>query len=268
MPVLAEAEVTTVMSITLSVRALAAPLVALGLMAGASPVPAQNPSTPGTFTPDQVQAIQEIVREVLVNDPEIILRAIEEIRSQQERHADDQAREAIARYSDMLLNDPSSPTTGNPRGDVVVVEFFDYQCPYCKRTTTEVRRLIGDDRNLKVVFKELPILGPASITAARAALAAHRQGKYLAFHFALMKVSGKLSEAAILQTAAEVGIDVKRLREDMRNPRIKAMIRANLELAKRLGINGTPAFVIGDQMIPGAVDFAALKRMVAAARRG
>src|SRR5205823_3690220 len=161
-------------------------------------------------------------------------------------------------HRDQLLRDNTSPVGGNASGDVTIVEFFDYACPHCKAAEPSVAQLVRDDAKVRVVYKELPILGDASVAAARAALAAHAQGKYQAFHDALMKVPGAPNEATVFRVASEVGLDVERLKKDMASPDIAATLQKNYTLAQSLGINGTPAFVIGDAFAPGAVPLARL----------
>ncbi|MFB3135004.1 MAG: thioredoxin domain-containing protein, partial [Rhodospirillales bacterium] len=139
-----------------------------------------------SFTPEKARAIEKIVREYILKNPEIIIEAARILRAREETAALDQTRRTILARRDDLFNDPASPVGGNPKGDVTLVEFFDYQCPYCKRVLPSIQALLAEDRNLRFVFKEFPILGKASVFAARAALAAQRQGKYLEFHMAVM----------------------------------------------------------------------------------
>ncbi len=188
-------------------------------------------------------ALDTILRPMIVRNPDIIGR------------------------QDELLNDPASPVGGNPDGDVTLVEFFDYQCPYCKRIFPSIQALLAEDRNLRYVFKEFPILGKESVFAARAALAARRQGKYLEFHTALMPARGKLTETRVMRLAEKAGLDVDRLRRDMADRTIDAMIQRNLDLADGLGIFSTPVFIIGDTQVPGAVEIDTLKILIARARQ-
>ncbi len=155
---------------------------------------------------------------------------------------------------------------GNPDGDVTIVEFFDYQCGYCKTMAGPMRDLVKTDGKVRWVLKEFPILGPESMVAARASLAAHRQGKYETFHFTLMGLRGRLSEAAIWQAAAEAGLDIARLRQDMADPAIEALINTNYQLAQALQIEGTPAFAIGGTLVPGAAPKEHLSELVRRAR--
>ena len=149
-----------------------------------------------------------------------------------------------------------------------MVEFFDYNCPYCKRSVPTITKLLEQDEDIRFAFKEWPILGPASVFAARAALAAEKQGKYEPFHFALMGAKGRLSDEQVLKVAEEVGLDVDQLQADMKSRDIDAAILKNKALAQELGINGTPAFVIGDTVVPGAATLTRLKDLVEKARQG
>ncbi len=167
----------------------------------------------------------------------------------------------------MLENDPNAPFIGNVDGDAVIVEFFDYNCPYCKRAAAEVKTLLAEDAGLKVVYREWPILGEGSVFASRAALAARAQGKYEELHWALMELRGRATEASVLAAAREVGIDVDQLIVDMDAPEINAHFETTQALAQGLGFTGTPAFVIGNALVPGAVPLAELQGYVADVRQ-
>ena len=148
-----------------------------------------------------------------------------------------------------------------------MVEFFDYNCPYCRKVAGPVRETTAADSGLRVVYKEFPILGPNSVVTAKAALAADRQGRYVAFHDALMQEKGVADEASALRIAAEIGLDTARLKTDMADPALQSAIDRNLKLAGALRIEGTPAFVIGEQILRGASDAATLQELVAKARK-
>ena len=154
----------------------------------------------------------------------------------------------------------------SPNGDVTIVEFFDYQCPYCKKSFQILQAILKKDPGIRFVYKEFPILGPQSVFASRAAIAARAQGRYAAFHDALMNAKGTLDEATVLQIAAEVGLDTRRLRSDMMAPVVTGVIERNYALARALDINGTPGFVIGDRIIAGAMEIQAIEQAVASAR--
>ena len=214
-----------------------------------------------------VEQIEKIVREYLLREPEVIYDALEELQRRQTEAAAARQRAAIAANEGKLLDDPTSPVGGNPNGDVTLVEFFDYRCAYCRRVVSSMRALLDEDRGLRVVFKELPVLGPDSVRAAQAALASRKQARYVPFHFALMTAED-LSLAGIRAAARAVGLDPDRLEADMAAPEVIAAIEANYALANELGIEGTPAFVIGDHLIPGAVDKVRLEQLIARARSG
>lgn len=214
-----------------------------------------------------VEQIEKIVREYLLREPEVVYDALQELQRRQAEAAAVRQRAAIAENHGRLMDDPASPVGGNPDGDVTLVEFFDYRCAYCRRVVSSMRALLDEDGALRVVFKELPVLGPDSVRAAQAALASRHQDGYVPFHFALM-AADDLSLEGIRAVARTVGLDPDRLEADMAAPEVKATIEANYALANELGIEGTPAFVIGDQLIPGAVDKARLEQLIEQARSG
>lgn len=209
------------------------------------------------------------VREFLLENPEVIAEAIQKLR-QKERVAQKQiVQTALKTRSNDLLHDKDTPVGGNPKGDVTIVEFFDYNCPYCRSVAPTVTKLKESDQNLRIAYKEFPILGESSTFAAKAALAAHHQdkSKYVVFHDALMGHKGRLSEKVIMSLAEKSGLDVERLKAEMNKPEFNAAIKKNHELARALRIVGTPAFVVGDALIPGAADLGTLKNAVAKARQ-
>lgn len=247
-------------------RHVSAALAALPLIILLAMGPAAAQSSTPNLPPDQVRSIERIVREYLLRNPEVILDAMENLEKKREAEARLGAKAAIASRRDEILNDPDSPVGGNATGDVTIVEFFDYRCPYCKQVVAPLAQLLKDDAKLRFVYKELPILGPDSVVAARAALAARKQNKYHDMHRALMATRA-LDEASILKIAGEQGLDVARLKSDMASAEIQRMLDRNLQLARALNINGTPAFVVGDIVVPGAVDLPTLKSLVTEARK-
>lgn len=210
--------------------------------------------------------IKELVAETLRENPELVLEALQTLEA---RQAEAQAAAAAATLADernVLERDPNAPVLGNPDGDVTVVEFFDYNCPYCKRAMPEIDALLAEDGKIRFVLREWPILSEGSAIAARAALAARKQGKYAELHNALMGARAKLDEASVLRIAGEVGLDLAQLKADMQSPEVEEHIATSMRLADALGFNGTPSFVVGDQLIPGFVEKAQLAEVVAAAR--
>ncbi|MBA8905017.1 DsbA family protein [Aminobacter ciceronei] len=211
-------------------------------------------------------AFDQRLRDYLLANPEVIVQSMQGLEARQREAEATEAQAALSARANEVFRDPDSPVGGNPQGDVTMVEFFDYNCPYCRQVAPVMREAESGDPQLRIVYKEFPILGPGSVFAAKAALAAHRQGQYTAFHIALMQAKGKVGEATVLQAAAEVGLDVDRLRKDMDDPKVQAAIDRNVGLAQSLRINGTPGFVIGDQVLRGATDLATMKTLIAQAR--
>ena len=242
-------------------------LIAVGLVLGARATAPNRIASPAVALPPDKVALGKTIREYLIANPEVLVEAMQELERKQDSQRDSQAQKAIQENQSELLRDPDSPIAGNPDGDVTVVEFNDYQCPYCKRTHLAMKSVVGADGKVKLVIKDLPILGEPSRIAALAALAARAQGKHLAFHNALMEYSGKIDRDKIMEIAASVGLDIARLQKDMDDPKLKQIIERNLALASALGVRGTPAFVVGNQFVPGAVDADALKQLIADARK-
>ena len=214
------------------------------------------------------EAIGQIVHEYLIEHPKVLEEAMQVLQQRREIAQRDRSRDAIVAYGEVLRAHPLSPVSGNPEGDVTVVEFFDYRCGYCKRAFPSVMALLGADSQVRVVWKEFPILGPVSDFAARAAMAADKQGLYHEFHVAVMGTEEELTEDTVIALAAANGLDVERLLSDMGDPAIEVYLEETRQLAQALGITGTPAFVVGETRIPGAVDPAALQAHVSAARAG
>ena len=211
--------------------------------------------------------IERIVRDVIRENPEIVLEALEALRTREAKAREEQARRMLNERREDLLRDPASPVGGNPQGDVTIVEFFDLRCPFCKRLAPDMAAFLQRDRNVRLVLKELPILGPASVVAARALIAAQRQGRYGEFYDALMALRGEPTMEAMRAEARRIGLDWARIEREMEEPAITRRIERNMELARRLAVEGTPALVIGQVLLPGAVDQAALEMAVAEARR-
>jgi protein-disulfide isomerase len=229
--------------------------------------PAAAQTDTKSFTPEQTQSIEQIVRDYLMRHPEVILEAVDALEQKRKAESEQQQREAVIAHRAEIFEDATAPVLGAATANVTLVEFFDYKCPYCKQMTAPMMRMLQDDKNLRIVFKELPILGPDSVIAARAALAAQRQGKYQPMHEALMRTRGTFDEATILRIAGEVGLDIQKLKADMNAPEFMQILERNRRLARDLQITGTPAFVIGERLIPGAVDPETLVKLIAEARR-
>ena len=230
--------------------------------------PAGEPVQIGSLNETQKDEVRALVRDTLVSNPEIL----EEVSvALEKKRADEEAerrKETIAAQKDLIFSSADDHAAGNPAGDVTIVEFFDYNCPYCKRALGDISALLEADPNVKVVFKEFPILGEASRLAARAALAARAQDGYFAFHKALMQADISFSEPEIMAVAESVGLDTARLKADMADPEIDAYLAETDALARELGIGGTPAFVIDGTLYPGALDAGDFDQLVARSRQG
>ena len=225
---------------------------------------AQSPAP--VIAPEQRQAFEQLIREYLLNNPQIVIEAQQALQAREQGAKEERLKLALSSSRDALYNDPDSPVGGNSKGDVTVVEFFDYRCGFCKRVAGTVAERVARDPNVRVIYKEFPILGPNSIYATSAALAAHRQGKYVAMHKALME-SSVIDEVAVKKMAQQTGLDTQRLLADMHDPAMLRVTDKTFQLAQVLGINGTPGFVIGERVLPGAVDIDALLAVVAAERK-
>ena len=188
------------------------------------------------------------------------------LEAQEDARKADQSVAVMSSRRDVLERDPNAPVLGNVDGDVTIVEFFDYNCPYCKRVKPEIQALMAADPDIRLVYREWPILGEGSVFAARAALAARNQGKYEEFHWAMMGLQGRAEEASILNAAVEIGLDADKLRADMDAPEINEHIQTSMEVAAALGFNGTPSFVIGEALVPGFIKTVQFEGYVEGAR--
>jgi protein-disulfide isomerase len=219
------------------------------------------------ITPEQRKAIEAIIHDYLMQNPDVLIEALREAEAKANSDADVKAAQLLRDRRHEVFDDPATPVGGNPKGDVTLVEFFDYRCPYCKQVHPAIQKLLDQDPKLRFVYKEFPVLGEQSDIAAHAALAARLQGRYEPFHNAMMAAKGQITEELVYRIAGSIGLDVDRLKRDMTDPEIDRALSANRSLAKALDLRGTPGFVVGDHIIPGAVDLDALKTMVADARK-
>jgi protein-disulfide isomerase len=251
-------------------RSLLRPLAAgaaVAVMLAASPsVQAQS-----SFTEAQRSEIEKIMREYLLRHPEVLQEVVAEMEKKQATADADKHKGAISSLKDEIFNSSRQVTLGNPQGDVTLVEFFDYNCGYCKRALSDTLELLKSDPKLKFVLKEFPVLGPGSTEAAQVAIAVRMQDKtgkkYLDFHQKLLGNRGQIDKARALAAAKDAGLDMARIDKDLQSPEIKASLEETMKLAEALGINGTPSYVIGQSVIPGAVGVAALKQQIQTARQ-
>jgi len=240
----------------------AAALLALSAVAA----PAQ------TISDAQRGEFERIIRNYLLKNPEVLQEAIAELEKRQARDEAEKHKTAVKDNAEALFNSPRHVVVGNPKGDVNFVEFFDYNCGYCKRALDDMMALMKADPNLRVVLKEFPVLGPGSQDAAKVGVAVRMQDKsgkkYLEFHQKLMTGRGQIDKARALAAAKEVGLDVARIERDLGGDEVRASIEESFKLAEKLGLNGTPSYVIGSEVVVGAVGLAGLKEKVNTARCG
>ena len=224
------------------------------------------------FSKPQTTAIQKIVHDYLIANPEVLEEAMAELQKRQETAEALKHQAAVKAHAKELYNSPDEVVLGNPKGNVTFVEFFDYNCAYCKRAMGDMLTLLKTDSNLRVVLKEFPVLGPGSVEAAKVAVAVRmldKTGKkYLEFHQKLLGGRGHADGARALAVAKDIGMNMDQLRKDMKSPEVEKTLKQDFGLAEALGLNGTPSYVIGDNVVVGAVGLAALKQKIANARCG
>ena len=238
----------------------------LGALALSSPVLAQG----AAFSEQQKEAIGAIVREYLLKNPEVLQEVIAELEKRQSDAQRVAQAGALIETREILYNSPHSIVAGNPQGDVTLVEFFDYNCGYCKRALSDVQSLVKGDPKLRVVLKDFPVLGPDSLEASRVALAVKNQfsgEKLFDYHVKLMESRGRVNGERAIALAKEMGADQGRLQKDMQAAAVRDALSENVELGDKLGLSGTPAFIVGQTVIPGAVGLEPLKQMVANVRQ-
>jgi len=224
------------------------------------------PATAQGLTEAQRAEVLAILRRALAEDPTILRDALAAMDSADQAASAETQRRTIRAQADALLRDAADPVRGNASGAITIVEFFDARCSYCRAMHQTLEEMLRRNRDVRLVLKDMPILGPNSVLASRAMLAAQRQGKYLPLHDALMRLREEVNEPVLRREAERLGLDWPRLRREMDDPAIARKIEANLGLARALDIQGTPALVIGDIIIPGAMELAQLEAAIVAMR--
>ena len=226
--------------------------------------PAANPSAPVTRA-----ELPALIKEALINDPNILKEAVDKIRQNEEAKMREKAQDGLKKNKDALYNNPNDPSIGDAKtADFTIVEFFDYHCGYCKQMLPTITKIHNEDPKVRIIFKEFPILSQDSELASRAALAVNRiaKDKYFDFHSRLMTTQGKFDEKVIMDIAKKAGINTDKLKAEMGKKEISDILEANRQLAQELGITGTPSIIIGDAILPGAVPYEALKGLIAQTR--
>ena len=224
------------------------------------------------FSATQRSEIGTIVHDYLMAHPEVLQEAMAELEKRQNEAQAEKGKAAVKQYSQALFYSPRQVVLGDPNGKITFVEFFDYNCAYCKHAMSDMLTLLKNDPKLRVVLKEFPVLGPGSVEAAQVAVAVRMQDKtgkkYLEFHQKLLGGRGQADRAHALAVAKEIGLDMAPLQKDMQSPEVQATLDENFKLADALGLNGTPSYVIGGQVVVGAVGLPTLKQDINTARCG
>jgi len=225
-----------------------------------------------TFTPATSQTLSEkdikrLALEAILENPKIVMDAINILRDRDEANKGLSQKQAYLDNKELLVMDPNAPVLGNPNGDITIVEFFDYNCGYCKKAMPVMQALMENDNNLRVVYREFPILSAGSVFASRAALASRVQGKYLEFHEALMSAQ-KVDETSVIVIARKIGLDVNKLIIDMEHPAVSEHIQTSRDLADALQFTGTPSFVIGNELVGGYIPVEAMAKIIISEREG
>ena len=249
-----------------ALRLLSPALFALVLFAAPPSASAQ------AFSDGQRGEIENIIKNYLLSHPEVLEDAMAELNKRQAAAESEKHEASVTENSNAIFNSPRGVLLGNKDGDVTFVEFFDYNCGYCKRAMTDMLDLMKSDSKLKVVLKEFPVLGEGSVEAAQVAVAVRMQDsggkKYLDFHQKLLGGRGPADKARALAAARDAGLDVGRIEKDLASPEVKATIEENFKLAEAMGMNGTPSYVIGKQIVVGAIGLEGLKEKIGLARCG
>lgn len=249
------------------------PLSALALALGLAAVPAlaQNAASAAAhFTDAQRTGIEAIVKEYLIKHPEVLQEAIAEAEKRQTETQRLAQAAALKESRDALLNGPHDVVAGNPSGEVTIVEFFDYNCVYCRKALGDVQALIKSDPKLRVVIKDFPVLGQESLEASQVAIAVRQQlkgDKLVEFHQKLLETKGRVTGARAIQVAKDLGVDTTKLQKDMASSEVKSALNENRGLGDRLGLSGTPSFIIGDEVISGAVGVEPMRKTIADLRQ-
>lgn len=236
-----------------------------GVCTAAISVNIQSVHAAESFTAEQKKEIEVLFKEYIANNPELILESVRKYQEEQERKIMQSAQENLKEYQPFFAQD-DIPMAGNPNGDVTVVEFFDYNCGYCKKAFEDVQKIIAEDSNVRVVLMDMPILSPASVKMSKISLAAHKQGKYFETHRALMDYRGSQNDEAFYKVAADVGLDMEKLKVDVESADVQAFIAKSKNMAQALGVRGTPGFVIGEKVYPGYIGMDAMRAAIKDAR--
>lgn len=257
------------MALAIAATMLLAPLASA--QTASPPAAASQAPVASAFSAEQQQQIESIIKNFVISHPEVLQQAMDALDQRQKAAEADKARVTIRANNATIFNSPHQVVLGNPKGNVTMVEFFDYNCAFCKRALADMLDLLKTDSDLKFVLKEFPVLGPGSVEAAHVAVAAHMQDpsgkKYMEFHQKLLGGRGPADKMRALAVAKDVGFDMARLEKDMNSGEVKATIEENMKLADALGVSGTPTYVVGDEVVVGAVGLDELRAKIKGERK-
>lgn len=229
---------------------------------------AADAAKPSPFTAEQKAALEDYVRDFILDNPEVIIEAVNRYKVKEEAKQDEDAVSSLNKYRDYIYGSKDMPQVGNPKADITIVEFFDFNCGYCHRAFDGIQQTLNDDKNVRFVFIDLPILSPESKVASEWALAANKQGKYYEFHKAVMEFKGPKSAENLTDIAKKVGLDVEKLKKDAAGPEVQASLAKHSEIAQALRISGTPGFIVGDQIVRGYLPYEGMKAVISDMRKG
>jgi protein-disulfide isomerase len=213
------------------------------------------------FTDEQRAALEDYVRNFILDNPEVLMESVNRYRTAEDKKKEEGAVKVL-KDGMGYINNGTHPTIGNPKGDITVVEFFDYNCGYCKRAMQTIRKLVENDKNVRVVFMDYPILSPQSTEASKWAIAAHKQGKYWEFHQAMLESNAPKDEANMSKIAQSVGLDVAKLKKDAGGKEVDSYLAGVTDFGHKLDVSGTPAFIVGSQILRGFVEYEGFKTIV------
>lgn len=219
------------------------------------------------FSDTQKKEIESLIQSYIMENPQVVLDSVEKHQMRQQEEAMAEQAAQAKDFAASLSGETLFPVAGNPDGDITVVEFFDYNCGYCKKAFADINTLIESDKNVRVLFVEMPILGPSSTEASKWALAAHKQGKYFEFHSALMNHQGTKNESSLEDLAAKIGLDVDKLKKDKDDPALTSATEDNIQKAQDLGISGTPGFIVGEEIVRGYVPYTQMESLLQEQRK-
>ncbi|OIN85212.1 MAG: hypothetical protein AUJ12_10120 [Alphaproteobacteria bacterium CG1_02_46_17] len=238
----------------------------VGSMAHAqSQTPASSSDLP--FTESQRGAMEDFVRNFILDNPEVLIESVNRMHEKEQQQKEKEAKGALDEHRQYLYEDKAVPEIGNPKGDITIIEFFDYNCGYCKRAYDVVNKTAENDKNIKIRLIEFPILSPQSETASKWALSASKQGKYWEFHQELMSSPAPKTEENLAEMGKKLGLDVEKLKKDAEGEDIAKELEKNKEVARAMGLSGTPAFIVGDEILRGFVEYEGFKAIIADQRK-